>query len=157
MSRFTFTSTGTICDLKRPSSMARLARFWLSSAKASCSSRPIWCSAATFSAVTPMWPWPNGSCSAPIIMSSADTSPIFWPNRAAGTMCGPRDMHSAPPASPNSQSPSMRFCATETIACAPEPQSRLTFMQGVSSGTPASIAATRDRYMSRGSVLMTCP
>jgi hypothetical protein len=35
MSRFTFTGTGTIWSLKRPSAMARAARFWLSSAKAS--------------------------------------------------------------------------------------------------------------------------
>jgi hypothetical protein len=100
MSRFTFTATGTICSLNRPSSMARAARFWLSSAKASWSARVIWCSSATFSAVTPMCPVPKGQCSAPIIMSSARTSPIFWPQRASGTIWGPRLMLSAPPARP---------------------------------------------------------
>ena len=43
------------------------------------------------------------------------------------------------------------------MACNPDPQSRLTFMAGPVSGTPACRAATRDRYMSRGSVLMTWP
>ena len=66
-------------------------------------------------------------------------------------------MLSAPPASPNSASPSASDCATETIACTPEPQSRLTFIAGTLSGTPAPIAAMRERYMSRGSVAITCP
>ena len=66
-------------------------------------------------------------------------------------------MLSAPPASAKSASPSASACTQETIACAPEPQSRLTFIAGALSGTPASIAATRLRYMSRGSVLMTWP
>ena len=80
--RFTCTSTGTIWLLNRPSSIAAAARFWLSSAKASWSARVIWCSSATFSAVTPMWPVPNGQVSAPVIMSIALVSPIFWPQRA---------------------------------------------------------------------------
>ena len=66
-------------------------------------------------------------------------------------------MLSAPPARPKSASPSISDCTTETIACAPDPHSRLTFIAGVVSGMPASIAATRLRYMSRGSVLMTWP
>ena len=77
VSRFTFTSTGTIWLAKRPSLIAAAARFWLSSAKASWSARVIWCSSATFSAVTPMWPVPNGQVSAAVIMSIALVSPIF--------------------------------------------------------------------------------
>ena len=64
-------------------------------------------------------------------------------------------MLSAPPARAKSASPSASAWTQETIACAPEPHSRLTFIAGAVSGTPASIAATRERYMSRGSVLMT--
>jgi hypothetical protein len=37
----------------------------------------VFCS-ATFSAVTPICPMPNGSCRAPVIMSCAVVSPIFW-------------------------------------------------------------------------------
>ena len=66
-------------------------------------------------------------------------------------------MLSAPPASPNSASPSSSDWITDTMACAPDPHSRFTFIAGVVSGTPASIAAARDRYMSRGSVLITWP
>ena len=66
-------------------------------------------------------------------------------------------MLSAPPASAKSASPSASACTAETTACAPDPQSRLTFIAGTVSGMPASIAATRRRYMSRGSVLMTWP
>ncbi len=47
------TSTGTISSSKRPSSMAAAARRWLSSAKASCSSRVIPQRSATTSAVMP--------------------------------------------------------------------------------------------------------
>ena len=39
-------------------------------------------------------------------------------------------MLSAPPASAKSASPSASACTAETIACAPEPQSRLTFIAG---------------------------
>ena len=66
-------------------------------------------------------------------------------------------MLSAPPASAKSASPRESACTHDTIACAPEPHSRLTFIAGVVSGTPASIAAARLRYMSRGSVSMTWP
>ena len=66
-------------------------------------------------------------------------------------------MLSAPPATANSASPRQSACAAETTACAPDPHSRLTFIAGTVSGMPASIAATRARYMSRGSVLITCP
>jgi hypothetical protein len=66
-------------------------------------------------------------------------------------------MLSAPPARPNSASPSASDWITETMACAPDPHRRFTFIAGVVSGMPASIAETRLRYMSRGSVLMTWP
>ena len=66
-------------------------------------------------------------------------------------------MLSAPPATATSQSPSIRCCTAETIACRPEPHRRLTVRQGVPTGSPASIAATRDRYMSRASPWITLP
>ena len=66
-------------------------------------------------------------------------------------------MLSAPPASAKSASPIASAWTQETIAWAPEPQRRFTFIAGALSGTPASIAAARLRYMSRGSVLITWP
>ena len=66
-------------------------------------------------------------------------------------------MHSAPPARAISASPSISAWTAETMACAPDPHSRFTFIAGVVSGIPACIAITRDRYMSRGSVLITWP
>ncbi len=66
-------------------------------------------------------------------------------------------MFSTPPARANSASPIASDCMADTIACTPDPQSRLTFIAGTVSGTPASIAATRETYMSRGSVLITWP
>jgi hypothetical protein len=44
-----------------------------------------------------------------------------------------------------SQSPSVIACEAETMACRPEPHSRLTLKAGVSFGRPAFIAATRLR------------
>ena len=66
-------------------------------------------------------------------------------------------MLSEPPATPTLASSSIKDWATETIACAPDPQRRLTFMAETVLGMPACIAETLDRYMSLGSVLMTCP
>jgi hypothetical protein len=51
----------------------------------------------------------------------------------------------------------MTCWAAETIACRPEPHSRLTVRHGVPTGIPASTAATRDRYMSRASPWITLP
>src|SRR5690606_7228489 len=47
--------------------------------------------------------------------------------------------------------------AQVTIACRPDPHRRLTVTAGVDLSSPPSSAATRARYMSRGSVLMTWP
>lgn len=137
--------------------MARDARRCDSTAVWSCSSRPMPYSRATFSAVTPMWIAWNGSCSAPSIMSTSPASPMREPQRAAGARYGARLMLSAPPPMATSTSPSRMVCAALTTACRPEPHRRLTLNAGVSAGTPPSRAATRDRYMSRGSVLMTWP
>src|SRR5262249_44150911 len=54
-------------------------------------------------------------------------------------------------------SPSLMLCAADTTACKPEPHRRLTVSAGVSTGMPASTAATRETYMSRGSVCTTWP
>ena len=66
-------------------------------------------------------------------------------------------MHSAPPATAASASPSRIAWAAETIACRPLPHSRLSVSAGVSTGSPPLTAATRARYMSCGSVWMTLP
>ena len=41
----------------------------------------------------------------------------------------------------------MISCAAVTIACAPEPQTRLTVIAGTSTGTPPSIAACRAGFI----------
>ena len=66
-------------------------------------------------------------------------------------------MDSAPPATATSQSPSLIAWAANTIACSLLPHSRLTVKAGVSTGRPPLTAATRLRYMSRGSVWITWP
>ena len=90
-------------------------------------------------------------------MSCVRISPIFAPQRWSVMMKGDRLMFSAPPARPKPASPSISDCTTEMIACTPDPQSRLTFIAGTLLGMPACIAATRLRYISLGSVLMTWP
>ena len=149
--------TGTIWSLKRFSAQAFSARLWLSTASLSWSSRLIFHLAATFSAVMPMCVPSNGSVSAPTIMSTILLSPMRAPQRAARLAYGPRLMFSAPPPMATSQSPSRMACAAETMACRPEPHSRLTFIATVSLGQPPLMVATRDRYMSLGSVLTTWP
>ena len=66
-------------------------------------------------------------------------------------------MDSAPPATATSASPSAIVCAAEMIAWSPLPHSRFTVRAGVSTGSPALIAAARARYISRCSVWMTWP
>ena len=66
-------------------------------------------------------------------------------------------MLSAPPPRTTSVSPSRMCWAAETMACSPLPHNRLTVRQGVPTGRPASMAATRDRYMSRASPWITPP
>ena len=78
-------STGRICSLKYPAAVAAAARRWLSAASSSWSARDTLKSAATFSAVTPMWQASNGSLSAPTMGSSAVPSPIRWPQRMPGS------------------------------------------------------------------------
>src|SRR5215217_733554 len=112
---------------------------------------------ATFSAVTPMWQSSKGSVRAPTIMSEALVSPMRAPQRIAGTPYRPRLIDSAPPPRATSVSPSMTSWAAETIACSPDPHSRLRVKAGVSTGRPPFTEATRDRYMSRVSVWMTLP
>ncbi len=66
-------------------------------------------------------------------------------------------MLSAPPATAASVSPSRMYCEALTIACSPLPQSRFKVSAPVSCGRPPSTQATRDRYMSFGSVWITLP
>ena len=80
-----------------------------------------------------------------------------WPQRPEGSMYAARLMLSAPPATAVVQSPSRMCCAAETMACKPEPHRRFTVRAGVPTGTPASTAATRERYMSRASPWITLP
>ena len=74
-------SIGTIWLLKWPAAIAAMARRWLSTANASCCSRPMPHCFATFSAVMPMWTVSNGSVSAPTIMSTVLPSPMRVPQR----------------------------------------------------------------------------
>src|SRR5436190_11909058 len=151
------TSTGVICSLKYPASVAAAARRWLSAARASWSARETPKSLATFSAVTPMWQSSNGSVSAPIMASTTTPSCIRWPQRMAGSQYWPRLIDSAPPATAASQSPSAMAWAADTIACSPVPHSRFRVKAGVSTGSPPFTDTTRPRYMSRTSVWITLP
>ena len=56
-------------------------------------------------------------------------------------------MFSMPPATALSMKPSMTSCAALAIACAPEPQTRLTVMAGTSTGTPPLMAACRAGFI----------
>ncbi len=104
-----------------------------------------------------MWQACHGSFSAPTTGSMALPSPIRWPQRMPGSQYGPRLIDSAPPATATSASPSERSWAAETMACSPLPHSRLTVKAGTFTGRPPLTAATRLRYMSRGSVWITLP
>src|SRR5262249_22102508 len=56
-------------------------------------------------------------------------------------------MFSMPPATATLMLPSAISCAAETIACAPEPHTRLTASAGVVTGSPACTAAWRAGFI----------
>ena len=66
-------------------------------------------------------------------------------------------MLSAPPATAASVSPSRMYCDADTIACIPLPQRRLSVSAPVSCGSPPFTQASREMYMSFGSVWITLP
>ena len=113
--------------------------------------------AAMFSAVTPMWMFWNGSCSAPTIMSTILLSPMRAPQRILRDAKGARLIVSAPPPMAMSASPNKMLWLALTMACRPEPHKRFTLKAGVPWPQPPPRAATRERYMSLGSVLTTWP
>src|SRR3546814_10760881 len=76
---------------------------------------------ATFSAVTPIWIFSNGSLSAVSIASTATRLPIFVPQRAPVITWGARLMLSAPPDTAMSHSPSAIICAAEIVDCTDDP------------------------------------
>src|SRR3546814_12552816 len=98
---------------------------------------------ATFSAVTPIWIFSNGSLSAVSIASTATRLPIFVPQRAPVITWGARLMLSAPPDTAMSHSPSAIICAAEIVDCTDDPHRRLTVSAGASLGMPAFPSATR--------------
>src|SRR5258708_22986615 len=65
-------------------------------------------------------------------------------------------MFSMPPAMATSTWPSQISCAAVAIACAPEPQTRLTVIAGTATGTPPLSAACRAGFM-RLPAWMTLP
>ena len=66
-------------------------------------------------------------------------------------------MLSTPPATAASVSPSRMYCDAETIACMPLPQRRFSVSAPVSCGRPPFTQASREMYMSLGSVWITLP
>src|SRR2546422_7043418 len=56
-------------------------------------------------------------------------------------------MFSMPPAMARSMWPSQISCAADAIACAPEPQTRLTVIAGTATGTPPLSAACRAGFI----------
>ena len=98
------TSTGTSSSAKRPASSAATAFAWLRSANASCSSRPMPCSSARFSAVRPSESvWPSSSMRGftsrqPSVVSAISTGPVGYARAGLGTTNGARLIDSTPPA-----------------------------------------------------------
>ena len=88
LSFLTLISTGTICALKWPWSIARpRAAVALDGQRVLVLARDAHFS-ATFSAVMPMWQSSNGSVSAPTIMSIMRASFMRAPQRIAGASTG---------------------------------------------------------------------
>ena len=56
-------------------------------------------------------------------------------------------MFSMPPATALSMNPRIISCAALATACAPEPQTRLTVIAGISTGTPPWMAACRAGFI----------
>ena len=107
--------TGTIEPAKKPPSRALAARFWLSSAKASTSSREKPSSVAIRSA-----PMPCGTNEvAELVSGSCAQAP---PSEPIGT----RLMLSTPPATTRSSQPERTFCAAMFTASRPDAQKRLS-------------------------------
>mmetsp|Transcript_3368 Transcript_3368/g.6272 ORF Transcript_3368/g.6272 Transcript_3368/m.6272 type:complete len:231 (-) Transcript_3368:111-803(-) len=115
---FTTVVTGTISSAYRPSSCARHALRWDSTAILSCMSRVMPYAAATFSEVMPMGSRQLRACS--LASTAGDI--------LAGSMefiMSARDMVSTPPARPHSYSPALMALATVATACKPEEHCRL--------------------------------
>ena len=133
---FCGTSTGTIWSSKRPPSIAATARWWDSSANASCRSRVTSRSApyrsTTFSAVSPI---EYGWCIAdsrglmnrqPSVVSWRCVAPRSQAASAFPSTNGARVIDSTPPARNTSPSPTAIAFAAALIACRPEPHRRFT-------------------------------
>ena len=70
-------------------------------------------------------------------------------------MWGELLIFSDPPARPKLESPNVKLCMTDTIACNPDPHKRFTFIAATLFGKPEFNATTLERYISLGSVLIT--
>ena len=98
------TSTGVSSSANRPASAAATAFAWLRSANASCSSRPMPCSSARFSAVRPSESvCPSSSIRGftsrqPSVVSTISTGPVGYARLGFGTTNGARLIDSTPPA-----------------------------------------------------------
>ena len=142
------TVTGAISTSSSPCALARAARCWLRSAKASWSAREMPCASATFSAVSPIASVP---CSAsmrglmkrqPMVLSWTSA----WREKALvglGITRGARLMLSTPPAIARSSCPAAMPRAALAIASSPEPHSRFTVAAATVTGRPASSALMR--------------
>jgi hypothetical protein len=123
--RPTFASTGNISAARR--SVASAAFCCDSSAKRSCSSRPMSYRSTRFSAVSPITSPDSGSSSpSRYIASTASVLPSRCPSRMSGSRNGTRVMFSMPPARTTSESPNAICCAASWTAFMPEPHAMLT-------------------------------
>ena len=127
--------TGTISSAKRPASSAARARWWLRSAKASCSSREMPDSRAWFSATRPVLRYTSGYDS-----TSDGFGATVWPP------IGTRLIDSVPPAMTTSAEPHMTRSDANAIAWRPEEQKRLIVTAEAETGIPARRLAIRATF-----------
>ena len=137
--------------------MARMARSWLSKAKASMSSRAMSHFSAIISAPrncdTSWVPYRSTQPVEPVNGSS-------WPRGWAASRAKPMGimlMFCMPPATTRSCTPAMTPIAAKLTACWPEPHWRSTVVPGTASGRPAASQAVRAMSPACGPRLSTHP
>ena len=142
------TQTGVISASKWPAFCATTALRWLAKAKRSWSARLMWCSVATFSAVSGMESTPY-CCFIRRLMKRqpmvVSYTALLRPKALSilGITKGARLMLSTPPATISAASPARMARAAVPTASSPEPHSRFSVAPGTPTGRPANRVAIR--------------
>ena len=141
-------SSATRWSSKAPSFQACAARWWLRTAKASWSSRLIWCFSTRISVASPRLTVQLGfmrglTIRQPSVVECMVASAAGKARSGPSTTCGARVIDSTPPATMTSASP-IAICRHESItASRPLAHRRLTVRPGMDVGRPASSTAIR--------------